>query len=443
MLASRTESAAGTYGQTATRVLGLLAAGLALAVVSAWVYASYFTIDVVGSLIWPGSDGYCIEGSQSLGVHCFSDLSQFLLLGETMDPEGSNPFIRNYPPINRTIFWVFQMIAVHIGYGLSVGLYFALSAACLLAPAIWAVRGRPWTQQVLVVALIGVATYPFLAAIDRGNNIAFAVPFILLAVVALQRGSGVGVVVGIVGASQIKPQFGALVLALLVLRRFRVAAITIAVGIGVFLASFLLVVLSRPALNPIQEFKDFILYTRFYDQYLPLDASYPPNASFGHLLALVNGGVGGSRLSETQIQLLVALVVLVVLALIVWRGQSLPIAVWFPAILMTVSLTPAISFAYYLAGALIVVALLFKKPFADQVDAAPVPLRWLLTAALVVSLTPLLISLGAAQAPVPVVGDGVVVSLMPRVAAVMWGLYLVAVAITAVRAGRRVPVTAD
>ena len=443
MPVSRTGSDAGTLGWAASRVIGLLAAGLALSLVSAWVYASYFRIDVVGSLIWPGSDGYCIEGSQSLGVHCFSDLSQFLLLGETMDPENSNPFIRNYPPINRTIFWVFQMIAVHMGYGLSVGIYVALSAACLLTPAIWAVRGRPWPQQVLVVALTGVATYPFLAAIDRGNNIALAVPFILLAVVALQRGTSIGVVVGIVGASQIKPQFGALVLALLVVRRFRVAAITIAVGIGVFLASFLLVVLSRPALNPLQEFKDFILYTRFYDQYLPLDASYPPNASFGHLLALVNGGIGGSRLSETQIQLLVALVVLLFLALIVWRGQSLPIAVWFPAILMAISLTPAISFAYYLAGALIIVALLIKEPFSSQIDAAPVLLRWLLTIAVVVSLIPLLISLGAAQAPVPVMGDGVVVSLMPRVAAVMWGVYLVAVAITAMQAGRRLPAAVD
>ena len=360
-----------------------------------------------------------------------------------MDPEGSNPFIRNYPPINRTIFWVFQMIAVYMGYGLSVGVYVALSAACLLTPAIWAVRGKPWPQQVLVVALTGVATYPFLAAIDRGNNIAFAVPFILLAVVALQRGTSVGVVVGIVGASQIKPQFGALVLALLVLRRFRVAVITIAVGITVFLASFVLVLLSRPSLSPLQEFKDFILYTRFYNQYLPLDAPYPPNASFGHLLALINVGLGDSRLSETQIQLLVATVVFVFLALVVWRGRRLPLAIWFPAVLMAISLTPVISFAYYLGGAVIIAALLFKEPLASQVDGAPAPLRWLLTAALVVSLTPLLISLGAAQAPVPVLGDGVVVSLMPRVAAAMWGLYLVAVAITSVRVGRRVPAAVD
>jgi len=110
---------------------------------------------------------------------------------------------------------------------------------------------------------------------------------------------------------------------------------------------------------------------------------------------------------------------------------------------MAVSLTPAISFAYYLAGALIIAALLIKEPFSSQIDAAPVLLRWLLTIALVVSLTPLLISLGGAQAPVPVMGDGVVVSLMPRVAAVMWGLYLVAVAITAVQAGRRLPAAVD
>ena len=431
MLESRTDSQA--FRSTASRLVGLLAGGIALSVLMAWIYSSYFRIDVVGSLIWPGWDGYCIEGVQSLGTHCFSDFSQFLLLGESMDPEGSNPFIRNYPPINRTIFWVFQILAVNVGYGLSVGLYIAISATCLLTPIVWAVRGRAWAEQLMVISLAGVATYPFLAAVDRGNNISFAVPFLLLAVIGLQRNRNIASIVGIVSASQIKPQFGALVLGLIVLRRFRVFFVTVVVGVAVFLASFILVLLSRPALSPLQEFKDFVLHTRLYDQYLPLDAGYPPNASFGHLLALINGGVGTSRLSETQIQLVIAIVVLVLVALIAWRGNRLPLIGWFPALLMGISLTPAISFAYYLAGALVVAALVFKEPFSSDIDAAPAGLRWLLTAALVASLTPLLISLGSTEAPVPALGDGVVISVMPRIAAVLWAAYLVAVAVVSVR----------
>jgi hypothetical protein len=420
-------------GSTATRILSLLAAGLALAVVSTWIYSSYFRFDVAGSLIWPGWDGYCVEGVQSLGVHCFSDFSQFLVLGESMDPEGSNPFIRNYPPINRTIFWVFQMLAVYVGYGFSVGLYVAVSAACLLVPVLWAVRGRSWTQQLLIVSLAGVATYPFLAAVDRGNNIAFAIPFVLLAVVGLQRDSGVLTLVGIVGASQIKPQFGALVIALVVLRRFRLAVIVVVTGIAVFLASFVLVLLSRPALSPLQEFKDFILYTRFYDQYLPLDSAYPPNASFAHLVALAQQSVGVSLLSETQLQYVVASVVGVFVVVVMWRGNRLPVGLWFPAVLMAISLTPAISFAYYLAGALVIVALALREPFASEIDSGPKPLVILLTAAIVVSLTPLLIPLGGAEAPVPVLGEGVTISLLPRVAAVLWAAYLVAVAVVSAR----------
>ncbi len=420
-------------GSTAARILSLLAAGVALAVLSSWISTSYFRIDVVGSLIWPGWDGYCVEGAQSLGVHCFSDLSQFLVLNGSMDPEGSNPFIRNYPPINRTIFWLFQMLALHVDYGFSVGLYVAVSATCLLVPVLWAVRGRPWTQQILIVSLAGVATFPFLAALDRGNNIAFVVPFLVLVVVGLRRNLSALTLVGIVGASQIKPQFGALVIALIVLRRFRLAVIVIVSGLAIFLTSFLLVLLSRPALSPLQEFKGFILYTRYYDQYLPLDSGYPPNASFAHLVALVQRWMGVSLLSETQLQFTTALVVILFMVVVMWRGNRLPFGLWFPAVLMAISLTPAISFAYYLAGALVVVALVIKEPFASEVDSGSRPLVGLLTAAIVVSLTPLLIPLGGVEAPVPVLGEGVTISLLPRVAAALWAVYLVAVAVASVR----------
>lgn len=424
-------------GHVAGRLLALLGGGLALSLVTAWVYSSYFQIDVVGSLIWPGSDGYCVEGAESLGVHCFSDVSQFLLLGESMDPEGSNPFIRNYPPINRTIFWVFQMFAVHVGYTFALALYVAISAACLLVPIIWAVSRRSWTEQVLIVGLAGVATFPFLATLDRGNNIALAVPFVWLAALGIRRANNPMTIIGIVGASQIKPQFGALVLALLVVRRFRAAIITVIIGIALFLASFLLVLLSRPALSPVQEFKDFILYTRFYDQYLPLDGTYPPNASFGHLVALLNSSVGSSMLSETSIQVLVAVLVLGLLAAIIWRGGRFPMIVWFASILMAISLTPAISFAYYLAGALVIAAFIFRDATSSDLDSAPSWVGWLLTVALVASLTPLLIPLGAAEAPVPVLGDGVQVSLLPRLAAVLWVAFIAAIAVASVARGRR------
>lgn len=421
---------------SAAHILALLAIGLAAAVISAWIAASYFQIDVVGSLIWPGSDGYCVEGKESLGVHCFSDVAQFLLLGETMDPEGSNPFIRNYPPINRTIFWIFQMLGVSIGYRLALVSFVVLLVVCMLIPSVWASRNRPWVERSLIIALAGVATFPFLAAVDRGNNIALAIPFVLMVVVGLQRNRDVLAISGIVIASQIKPQFGLLVVAFLVLRKYRAAIVAVVVSIAVFLGSFVLVLLSRPALDPVSEFKDFILFTRFYDQYIPLDGAYPVNTSFAHLIAMGWNAAFAHELNETMLQLTMAALVGILIVVILWRGSRLPIAAWFAAILMAVSLTPAITFAYYLGGALVIVAMFFRAPFDGGIDQLPRFLRLLLMAAVVSSLTPLLIPGPYVSAPVEAIGSGVVVSILPRIATVLWFAFLVAVAVEALRRGR-------
>ena len=418
-------------------VLGLLAAGISISILVAWIASSYFAVDVPGSVIWPGADGYCDVKSEAVGVHCFSDLAQFLTLGATMDPEGSNPFIRNYPPLNRLGFFVFQVVAVATTQLLSVALYVGLSALCLLVPALWVVRHRSWPEKALIVSLIGVATFPFLATVDRGNNIAFAAPLIFGFVLALERQRyGLAIVMVVIG-SQIKPQIGLLVVGFLVVRRYKDFFLAVVVAIGVFLASFAIFWVLPGGLSPLQEFKDFILYTQFYDQYLPLTQTYPLNISFVHLLGLLWEGVGLGAASTDVLQWVVYGVVGASLLAIIWRGAQLGIAVWFPALLMGIFLVPNPVFAYYLVGASIVVVFFFRSPFVRQIAQAQRFVRWLLIAAVVTSLVPLLIPAGWTEAPVPTVGEGVVVSVLPRVAAMLWFAYLCAVAVSALGNSRR------
>lgn len=414
-------------------LLALLATGLALSVLAAWIASSYFSVDVPGSLIWPGADGYCEVESQAVGVHCFSDVAQFLTLGATVDPETSNPFIRNYPPLNRFGFLAFQLLAVGTTQIFAVLSYVILSALCLLVPALWAVRHRPWQTKLLVVSLIGLATFPFLATIDRGNNIAFAVPVIFGFALALQRQRYAIAIAAIVIGSQIKPQIGLLVVGFLVLRRYREFAIAVVASVALFLLSFVIFWVLPGGLDPLQEFKDFILYTRFYDQYLPLTQSYPLNISFVHLLGVMWEGVGFGVARTEVLQWFVYAVVGLSLLAIIWRGARLGIAVWFPAILMGVFLSPNPVFAYYLVGASIAVVFFFRGPFVRQIAAAARPVRWLLMSAVVASLVPLLIPAGFAEAPVPVMGEGVVVSLLPRFASALWFVYLVVVAVISLR----------
>lgn len=414
-------------------VLGLLAAGIAISVLVAWVASSYFAVDVPGSLIWPGADGYCDIEGEAIGVHCFSDVAQFLTLGASLDPEGSNPFIRNYPPLNRLGFFAFQLMAVGTTQLFSVALYVCLAAMCLLLPALWVARNRSWSERAMIVSLIGVATYPFLATIDRGNNIAFAVPLIFGFVVALQRQRYGLAIAAVVIGSQVKPQIGLLVAAFLVLRRYREFALAVVASVGVFLASFAIFWVLPGGLSPLQEFKDFILYTQFYDQYLPLTQAYPLNISFVHLLGLLWEGFGLGTASTEVLQWVIYGVVGTALLAIVWRGASLGVAIWFPAVLMGIFLVPNPVFAYYLVGASISVTFFFRHSFVKQIAGAPRVLRWLLTSAVIASLVPLLIPAGWASAPVPTIGDGVVVSVLPRVASALWFAYLCVVAVSAVR----------
>ena len=419
-------------------LLSLLATGLALAIVSAWVAASYFAVDVPGSLIWPGADGYCEEGVESVGSHCFSDLAQFLTLGATMDPEASNPFIRNYPPLNRLGFFIFQTIAVGSTQLVAVLLYVIVSAVSLLIPALWVSRRRPLTDRLLIISLIGVATFPFLATLDRGNNLAFAVPFLWLFAIALQKNRFGWAIAAVVIGSQIKPQIGLLVLGFLVVRRYRDFLVATVASLGLFLASFAIFWVLPGGLSPLQEFKDFILYTRFYDQYIPLTDTYPLNVSFVHLLGLAWEGLGLGVANTDGLHWFVYGVVGLALAAIVWRGRRLGIAVWVPALLMGVFLAPNPVFAYYLVGASIAAAFLFYRPFVKQVESAPRLVRWLFVAAVVASMVPLLIPAGWAQAPVPTVGEGVVVSVLPRLAAALWLVYVIAVAVVSIRPAQKV-----
>ena len=414
-------------------MLGLLAAGLAVSIISAWVAASYFAVDVPGSLIFPGDDGWCQKDGEAIGTHCFGDVAQFLTLGPTMDPQGSNPFIRNYPPLNRLGFFVFQLIGASTTQILALALYVALSAVCLLVPALWVVRHRSWAEKLVVVALIGVATFPFLATIDRGNNLAFAVPLLFGLVLALQRMRFGWAVAAVIVGSQIKPQIGLLAVAFLVLRHIRSFSWAVLGSLGLFLASFAIFWVLPGGLKPLQEFRDFLFYVQLYDQYQPLTQTYPLNISFVHLLGLLWEGSGVGIASTEGLQWAVYASVAVSLVFIAWRGARLGIAVWFPALLMGVLLTPNPVFAYYLIGALIAVTFFFRSPFVQQIVATSGVIRWLLVAAVVTSLTPLLIPAGWTEAPVPTVGEGVVVTILPRVASALWFAYLIVVAASAAR----------
>lgn len=429
----KAEQRPSTIPALAQQLLALLSIGLAASIVSAWVATSYYGIDVVGSLVWPGADGYCDPSTQGAGVHCFSDIALHLSVGSTMVPQdpGLIQYVSNLPPGGRTIFWFFQGLAEFIGWRFALTTYLLISAACLLVPSLWAVRGRSWSQAAPIVLLIGVATMPFLATLDRGNNIAFTVPLLLLFVLGLQRDRLGWAIAALVLLVQVKPQFIILVFALLVVRRYRATVIAVVVSGLTFLASFLIFLIPTAGGDPVGEFKKFVLFSQFRSQYVELSTPYPPNVSLVSQLGHAAHWIGVS-LDANVLQVLVVGILGVVLITLVVAGKDLPIVVSFSVVAMISALAVSVTFIYYFTPVLVISALLFRQDFARQVRSIPRLLRWWFLLTVTLSLSPLLVPGARASAPVDSWGSGVVVSVVPNIASTMWLVFFVWVSTWAV-----------
>lgn len=442
MIATSTAREGRSYAST---LLGALAAALGVSIVVAWIAASYFSVDVVGSLVWPGDDGFCDVSSQGLGVHCFSDIALHLSVGPTLVPSdpGLVQYVSNLPPGNRLLLWVFQVLASGVGFRATIAMYLVLSALALIAPGLWAVRHRPWSQAVVTVLLISVATVPFLAVLDRGNTIAFAVPLLLIFVVSLWRGNDLWAIGAIALAAQIKPQFGLLIVGFFILRRFRAGVLAFVASSFLFLASFLVFAVPGSGSSPLQEFKRFVLFSQVRGSYLPMESDYPVNISFQKVIFELGDGLLGISLPQSLIQLGLLAVLGLVIAALVWRGGRIPYPVWIAVLLMSSALIVAVTFIYYYALVLVVVALLVQDNGFDVRGRRSRVMSALLGVAVVLSLTPLLIPAGWVQSPVPAVGNGTVVSLVPYIASATWLALTVLVAVLAVTSSEPKEQSAD
>lgn len=215
-------------------LMGLLSLQLALAVPIAWVLDSYFNVNVPASLMFFGEDGWCDTSSQGVGRHCFGDFN------ERFQPHPTDPL--RWPnnlelsPIGPFLTGTANALASFLPARLVLSLVILGYAACLLVPSVWAARRRPWPWQILIVGVTGIATYPFVATMDRLNNVALTVPLILAFLVALGAGNTRGVLVSILALTVIKPQFIVLYVVLAAQRKMRAAILGVLASLGTLMA---------------------------------------------------------------------------------------------------------------------------------------------------------------------------------------------------------------
>jgi hypothetical protein len=216
-----------TFGWMLT---GLLALQLAISVPIAWVLDSYFDVNVPASLMYFGKDGWCDTATEGVGKHCFGDFHERFLI----DPFGGKPWPNNLElsPIGPFFTGTANALANILPARLVLSLVILGYAACLLVPAVWAARSRPWPLRILIVGMTGIATYPFVATMDRLNSVALTVPLILAFLMALGAGNRRGVLFSILALTVVKPQFIVLYFVLIAQRKVRTAAVGVLASIA-------------------------------------------------------------------------------------------------------------------------------------------------------------------------------------------------------------------
>ena len=375
--------------QGATRGRLLVQMLIALCIVSVpmtWVLVNYEGQNLNQTYTMSAVDGWCDAPTEGLGVHCFGDfqLGRILL----QDPENvwTNEWGVPHPgtPLGMVPHQVTNWLAqTPLGVQGSLYIYLALMVVALVVPAAAvAYFGGAGVRGLLPFLVIGVATLPFLAALDRGSSVGFVVPLLLAFAWTLRRGPTWIAPTAVVLASAFRPQYALLAIAFLALARFRAFAATVATAVAIQLVTF--------AVWPggfAQTFDRWWTNINRYGSYVAITGDgAPSNLSASRALVIAAGWVAhlptplgsfGKAVGDYTVAHPAvpgyALVTIAAIIMIVAR-RRIPYPVVVVTTLALPALLPAVSFIYYIVFVLVVAALLIGPidwPWSVEGDDGP------------------------------------------------------------------------
>ena len=362
-------------GQTRSRLtpswvfpqLLILLAALTLA--GAWVLHNYYGQSTAETFSAGSADGWCDSASEGLGVHCFGDFHLPRLLAANLaETWSSDQFAHPYTPTSMVPHIASRYAAeTPLGVRGSLFLYLVLLGIALLVPAAaCAWKATPRRLALLPLLLVGLATQPFLASIDRGNSVAFAVPAVFIFALSVKRKPSWLAPSAVVLAACIRPQFILLALAFVAFRQWR--ALLYSVGAGLASQLLLFVVWPGGFVHAVSGWLSNVSAFR-----VPVDIVATSNANvssargvvyFGRLLEQGPGFVGsaGSGLIRWVAANPGAPGIAIgagALFAVIALQKHLPRAAMLFIILPLPALVPSVSFGYYTVFALVLGALIW------------------------------------------------------------------------------------
>lgn len=241
----------------------------------AWTYYSYFKSDFAALLVFFGQDGWCEPGSQGIGVHCFGDYASIHFSSLFQVPQGPEVV---YPIITRLIRLPFFLIESISNYQVGLVMYLVAILLAVSYP-IWhsyfRERNKISITLWITITFLNLGT---ISSLDRGNVIAFSVPFLYLFFIRFYDRQDKSASLYLTIATIVKPQLA--LFALLFLWRTEIKTMVI------FSLRTVSVVTLPYLIYGTQSFtvlKGWIIETLRWSKSLPSAANFPTNYSFNRV----------------------------------------------------------------------------------------------------------------------------------------------------------------
>ncbi len=392
----------------------------ALALGAWWYVGSYYQVNVSSSLIFRSDDGSCTPVSQQVGIHCFGDYSATALRAMSNNPWSPDstyaPYLAGGYVLPRLTASVGEIFA---NPGLGLLLYQILAIGALTLPTMWLNSRTKMTERFGPnLLIIGPASVPALMALDRGNNVAFVVPGLLLLILGIAEDNHRMTILGICLAAFFKPQFIILVLLLVALRRWRQALLSFSATALSQLCAYLFWPNAIPN-GLIRSFESIVKY----NSYASITDSYPPQISIGRGVHIILGlifEIEQKSAIVNAVQATSGAIVVVIFFLVAFvRCQRIPIKSLTFAFVALTALFPGTTWAYYSVFVIPLVAVseseIFKLQRAEAMRSSAS--EWLLTFTLAFTIFQFPISLNHLD------GMPGVVPTSAAVVPILWSIY--------------------
>ena len=342
------------------RLMSLTLAFVGLSFIGILVLGNYYDQPITQALSFTVQDNERFDSG--LGLHSFGDYQEIRYALPT--EQYPNVWINSkfaYPPTALIPNYFAKLIQIEFGVQISLYVYLFALICCLSVPALYAARTiETTTGKILTLLLLTIFAQPVIMTFDRGNSVAFALPFIFFFALNFLRQRIYLASLFLVSATAIRPQFILLGLAFLITRRTKAIMASTISSISIFFVSFLFMPgqYSTNIQSWYSNLQNFAKGSR-------MNSIFPANLS-------LSTSFGGLISPAWYSKLMVALLIFIILIFFIFRTSGDRPRVLIVSLSLP-TLIPEITYGYYSNFVIILATFIIINPtFLDHLKDVPI-----------------------------------------------------------------------